>query len=238
MAWPLRRLPVVSLLINTTWNPRGSFRLFPWCRWPFAELPLSNKAPRIHSLSLSLSLFLSGSVELSGSREQNRLLLFRQEDARKQTRLDGGRDITAATEKARTTTNFPAFTRRRHWLPAVWAERKKSEFLLNEGRKKYFPCTCCEVSPRPFIQLKASGTNRAICLFLYSNFFTLHLFFFCLPGSHARENQIINVVVAQHISRTYILCFCFKRNRRDRRAERTSSTISSSPGRQKWQRRY
>lgn len=67
MAWPLRRLPAVSFLINTTWNPRGSFRLFPWCRWPFAELPLSNKAPHIRSASLSLLLFLSGGVELSGS---------------------------------------------------------------------------------------------------------------------------------------------------------------------------
>lgn len=36
MAWPLRRL-AKGVLINTTWNPLGSFRLFSWCLWPFQD---------------------------------------------------------------------------------------------------------------------------------------------------------------------------------------------------------
>lgn len=44
MAWPLRRVLAKGVLINTTWNPLGSFRLFSWRLWPFAGLLLSNKA--------------------------------------------------------------------------------------------------------------------------------------------------------------------------------------------------
>lgn len=44
MAWPLRRVVAKGVLINTAWNPLGSFCLFSWRLWPFAGLLLSNKA--------------------------------------------------------------------------------------------------------------------------------------------------------------------------------------------------
>lgn len=37
MAWPLRRVLAKRVLINTTWNPLGSFCLFSWCLWPFQD---------------------------------------------------------------------------------------------------------------------------------------------------------------------------------------------------------
>lgn len=37
MAWPLRRVSAKGFLINTSWNPLGSFRLFSWCVWPFQD---------------------------------------------------------------------------------------------------------------------------------------------------------------------------------------------------------
>lgn len=43
MAWPLRRVLAKGVLINTTWNPLGSFRLFSWCLWPFQNCRYQTK---------------------------------------------------------------------------------------------------------------------------------------------------------------------------------------------------
>ena len=43
MAWPLRRVLAKGVLINTTWNPLGSFRLFCWCLWPFQDCSYQTK---------------------------------------------------------------------------------------------------------------------------------------------------------------------------------------------------
>lgn len=43
MAWPLRRVLAKGVLINTTWNPPGSFRLFSWCLWPFQNCRYQTK---------------------------------------------------------------------------------------------------------------------------------------------------------------------------------------------------
>ncbi len=43
MAWPLRRVLAKGVLINTTWNPPGSFRLFSWCLWPFQDCRYQTK---------------------------------------------------------------------------------------------------------------------------------------------------------------------------------------------------
>lgn len=43
MAWPLRRVLAKGVLINTTWNPLGSFRLFSWCLWPFQDCSYQTK---------------------------------------------------------------------------------------------------------------------------------------------------------------------------------------------------
>lgn len=43
MVWPLRRVLAEGVLINTTWNPLGSFPLFSWCLWPFQDCRYQTK---------------------------------------------------------------------------------------------------------------------------------------------------------------------------------------------------
>lgn len=55
MAWPLRRVLAKGVLINTTWNPLGSFRLFSWCLWPFQDCRYQTK-PLFEAEELERSL--------------------------------------------------------------------------------------------------------------------------------------------------------------------------------------
>lgn len=205
MAWPLRRLPAVSFLINTTWNPHGSFRLFPWCQWPFAELPLSNKAPRIRSPSLGLSLFLSGSIELSGS--------WRAESSapvppggRQKTNAAGrrpwhysGRGESASHRK------FPCFYKeatltscRLSWTEKKWISLKRRE-------KKVFFMHRLRSLAKTFYTVE-SIRHRQCHLFipLFQLLFFAHFYFLSVRLSRKREPDYERCSRAKHISWTYI----------------------------------